>query len=316
MKALVTGATGFAGQHLAAHLLSEGYEVLGVSRTARWPARAPDAIRAIPLLAWDIAQDPPEGLVERVAAFAPDWVFHLAALSVPADCGRDEPTAEARAVNVDGTRRVVELARRLPGPVRLLFVSTSHVYAPVTRDHFLVNESSPIAPTAGYGKTKLLGESLVAAAAAAGLDAVIVRAFQHAGPGQSARMMLAEWGAQFAAGGDEPVRIQRSNAFIDLSDVRDVVRAYRLVAQRGDAGQIYNVGSGQCLRSGDVFEHLRRLAAPQRLFVESSPAVKQDPIADISRVTAATAWRPRIDWRKTVEDVWKSVGAVTGAGGP
>src|SRR4051794_38909160 len=106
MKAFVTGVNGFAGQYLAEHLLAAGDEVLGCSASGVWPADTPDGLRTrVPLLIWDIAN--PQGLSDatrrEIAAFSPQAIYHLAALSIPEDCGDHEPTPRAWAVNVDGT---------------------------------------------------------------------------------------------------------------------------------------------------------------------------------------------------------------------
>jgi GDP-4-dehydro-6-deoxy-D-mannose reductase len=127
-------------------------------------------------------------------------------------------------------------------------------------------------------------------------------------------MMLPEWAVQFARGGPEPVRVRTLNAWIDLSDVRDVVRAYRLLAVAGERGAAYNVGSGQSRRSGEILELLRRTAGAQRAVVETRPGRKQDPIADITRLVRRTGWQPRVPLEQTVADTlaWWQAQSATG----
>lgn len=307
MNSIITGVTGFVGRHLAEHLLACGDRVLGVSRQGAWPADAPAAGATVPLAAWDISQEdaPPGDAAQRLAVFRPECIYHLAAISVPDDCGQAAPTPLALAANVEGTRRVVDWAASLPSRPRLVFVSSSHVYAPVTREAPCVSEDSPLGPARGYGMSKLAAERLVAAAVAAGrIDAVVARAFQHTGPGQGPRMMLPQWAEQFAHPA-QAVQVYTCDAYIDLTDVRDVVRAYRLLAGSGRCGITYNVGSGVCRRSGEALELLRRLADPSRAVVELRPGVRQDPIADRTRLTSETGWRPEIDLERTVADVWR-----------
>ncbi len=306
MKALITGITGFVGGHLAEYLLAEGDEVLGCSRSGVWAAPiAPGAQQKISLLGWDLSR--PDGMradtERRIAEFGPDCVYHLAALSVPEDCGQTCPTPQARASNVESTSRILELAARLRPRPRVLFVSTSHIYAPVTLERPTVAEDSPLAPTQGYGMTKLEAEWTVAhAVASAGIDAVVARAFQHCGPRQSPRMMLSQWARQFARGAKTPVEVYNCDTYIDLTDVRDVVRAYRLLIERGERGAIYNVGSGVRRRTGDILQQLRDMADPGRPIVELRPGIKQDPIADISRLAGQTGWQPRIPLEQTIRD--------------
>jgi len=305
-RALITGVPGFVGTHLAEHLLERGDSVLGCSPDGSWEARSPAELRdRLELVAWDLGSS--DGLSAEgrrtIERFAPDWIFHLAALSVPRDCGSDEPTPAAIAVNVEGTRRVLELAGSLGGEVRVLFTSSSYVYGPVDRRSPRVDETARLAPRRGYGRTKLAAEEEVRRAVERqGGDALIARAFQHTGPRQGPQMMLPEWAEQFARGGPDPVKVHTLDAQIDLTDVRDVVRAYRLLAERGSRGEVYNVGSGTSRRTGDILHLLRSMADPDRPVVETRPGSKQDPIADTSRLVRATGWRATIPLEQTVAD--------------
>lgn len=305
-RALITGVPGFVGSFLAEHLLDCGDAVLGCSPDGNWEPSSPAELAGrVELLAWDLGD--PEGLAaevfRRIEAFAPDQIYHLAALSVPGDCGEDDPVPRARAVNVDGTGRVMELAGRLASRPRVLFTSSSHVYAPVPPESPKIDERAPLDPRRGYGRTKLAAEAVVRRAVERlGCDAVIARSFQHTGPRQNPRMMLPEWARQFALGGSEPVKVRSLDARVDLTDARDVVRAYRLLLEHGRRGEVYNVGSGVSLRSGRVLELLREMADPRRPIVELQPGPKQDPIADVSRLVRCTKWRATIPLETTVSD--------------
>jgi GDP-4-dehydro-6-deoxy-D-mannose reductase len=177
----------------------------------------------------------------------------------------------------------------------------------VAFEHNLVSEDAPLGPRRGYGITKLAAEQLACQAADEGLDVLIARAFQHAGPRQGPRMMLSEWISQLAADDDSPVRVRTLDAYIDLTDVRDVVRAYRLLVDLGTSGMIYNVGSGVCRRSGDVLELVRNRLGRRRTIVETRPGQKQDPIAATGRILRATGWQANIGLEQTVAqtvDFW------------
>lgn len=308
MRAFITGIAGFAGVHLTEHLIACGDAVAGSSLSGRWSTgpEIPEGIREmVPQMAWDISQPTTAAVQSQVADFAPDVIYHLAAISKAADCGEDEPTPLAQAVNIEGTQRVLELAAAIPSRPRVIVLSSSYVYGPSQSAGDVVPENRPTALIGGYAKSKLASETFALSMVHHGqVDALIVRAFQHAGPRQEPRFMLAQWCQQFAAG-DTPIVVRSWNSFIDLSDVRDVVRAYRLLAQRGETGQIYNVGSGVCQCSGDIFERLRAMCDPQRPFTADPHAPpRYSPIADIRRVQALTGWRPEIPLEQTMQDTY------------
>ncbi len=313
-RSLITGISGFVGGFLAEHLVQCGEDVLGTSPDGLW---LPDSSRLLPQdaghpVAWDLSR--PSGLAvsdrERIEAFAPEVIYHLAALSVQDDCGNDRPSPWAMAVNVEGTRQVLQLAAELPARPRVLFASSAHVYAPVDPGHPQVSEDSPLGPSRAYGMTKLAAEQEVRSAADRwGCDAVIVRAFQHTGPRQVPRLMLPQWVRQVAAGGTGPIEIYTRDAWFDLCDVRDVARAYRLLAQHGESGGVYNVGTGTNRRSGDILTELLELAQCERPVVETRPGFRQEPIADLQRLAACTGWHPTIPLRQTIADTlayWQS----------
>lgn len=309
MRAFVTGVTGFAGGWLAEHLLAEGDLVLGCSASALWPPWASQTLKAeVQLVHWDIGD--PAGLTadprNEITRFAPECIYHLAAISVPDECGLDQPTARAIAVNVDGTARVLELAAALPRCSRILFTSTSHVYAPVEEGRCVVDENSPLGPVRGYGRTKLAAEALLRHAVSEGeADVIIARAFQHTGPRQRPPLMVPQWAEQFGRGNFEPIRVKNPNTFLDLSDVRDVVRAYRLLVKLAEPGGVYNVGSGRNVCNGDVLAQLVALAGGAREIEAESRLRRQDAIADVHRLQERTGWSPRIPLEQTVADVYE-----------
>lgn len=312
MRAFITGVTGFAGSHLAEHLLAAGDTVLGCSQKGQWDAcQVGETCAQIRLLAWDVASGVTSQVQEQVAAFQPDVLYHLAAISIPADCGSDEPTPQAVSVNVDGTRSVVELCQALDRQPRMLYSSTCYVYAPVTADNAIVNEGSPLGPPRGYGKTKLAAEEVLRDATSnSGVDAIIARSFQHTGPRQSPRMILPDWVTQLLRTSD-PIRAICLDTYLDLTDVRDIVRAYRRLALDGISGSVYNVGSGLSRKSGDILKIMQASAGSDREVIELEPGHRQHPIADNSRLREQTGWRPEIPLERTIEDTldfWRQRG--------
>lgn len=265
---------------------------------------------ATSLVEWDVGDPPSAACRRRIEEFAPDVIFHLAAISIPRDCGDTEPTPLAQRINIDAVGHVLDIAAALPRPPRVVFMSSSHVYAAVATDAPAVAETNPIAPRNAYGKTKWAAEELCRRAASeapsAGKPApnvVIVRSFTMSGPGQDGRLMLAEWADQFVADGAEPIRVVTLDAVIDFLDVRDGVRALRAIALRGAAGGVYNLGSGVPRTSGEIFRLLQQQTGDPRPVIESRPGRRSDPIADVSRLRAAVGWSPQIPPEQTVADL-------------
>jgi GDP-4-dehydro-6-deoxy-D-mannose reductase len=125
-------------------------------------------------------------------------------------------------------------------------------------------------------------------------------------------MIVPEWARQLVTPSDAPIRAICLDTYIDLSDVRDIVRAYRLLATAGKTGRIYNVGSGTGRRSGDLLDQLQALSGTSRPVVELSPGRRQHPIADITRITSEILWRPVITIEHTLRDVlayWHHTGS-------
>lgn len=305
MRALITGITGFVGPYLAEHLLSCGDEVAGISRRGVWPDDIPADVRnRVRLVVADLAGGLDDQVRRNFASWIPDVVYHLAAISIPADCGEEEPSAAAIATNVDGTQALANFVLSFPQPPRIVFSGSCYVYGAVRDDQPVVSEDSPFGPQSSYGLTKLAAEAaLQAAYRTQQLDVVIARSFQHTGPRQSPRMIVPDWARQLAAPGNQPIRVICLDTFIDLSDVRDIVRAYRMLAVRGQAGRVYNVGSGICRRSGDLLDLMRHLSPSSKSVVELSPGRRQHPIADIQRIGSEIHWRPVITIERTLKDV-------------
>ncbi len=298
MKAVITGISGFVGRHLAEHLRSGGDDVLGTA------LHAAEADVGSPTVVWDVSDRLPDEARRRIAEFAPDVIYHLAAISIPRDCGDAAPTPKAEQINVAGVGRVVELVQSLPRPPRLIFTSSSHVYAAADPANPLVAESHPIAPRNAYGRTKWAAEQLCREAHRQGrLDVVIVRSFAQSGPGMDRRLMLAEWAAQLVRGGDAPIEVVSQDVTIDFLDVRDGVRAFRLLAERGTAGEAYNVGAGKPRTTGDVLRLMLEQAGDHRPVRELRPGKRSDPVADVAKLQAATGWTPQVPIEQTVADV-------------
>ena len=290
MKALVTGAAGFVGRHLGAHLGACGDTVIGVDR-----ADGPDLLDAA-------------GLSELLAAVRPDVVYHLGGFS---DVGAswEHPLDTFRA-NAEGTLNLLQ-ACITHGRPRVLAVSSADVYGKVDPTELPITEEAPFRPVTPYAASKIAADQLgLQAWLGYGLEVLRVRAFNHLGPGQTTRFVapaLADRIAQNERDGLDVVPVGNLTPRRDVTDVRDVVRAYRLLVQQGDPGEAYNVCTGRDLAIGELAAQLVALAdRPMRLEADpdlqrpvETPVLRGDP-AKINRVTG---WEPRIPLTTTLTDV-------------
>jgi GDP-4-dehydro-6-deoxy-D-mannose reductase len=281
VKAVVTGARGFVGRHLTGHLAAGGVDVVSL-----------DVDDAESLDITDHA-----GVARRIAAESPDVVYHLAARSHVGASWTDGDLLTR--VNVDGTRAMVEacVAARV---ARVLVIGSAEQYGTVEPHEIPVDERTPCRPVSPYGKSKVAAEAVALEAHRLhGLAVVCTRAFNHTGPGQSPAFLVPGLASRIAAaerdeideitlGNGDPVR--------DFSDVRDVVRAYALLAARGVAGEVYNVCSGHGVRVGDLAERLvNRSSRPLRIVTATELVRPVDVpvlIGDPAKLVAATGWQP------------------------
>jgi GDP-4-dehydro-6-deoxy-D-mannose reductase len=280
-KILVTGARGFVGGHLL-HRIGE---------------------RA---LAADIDVTDAEAVTEQVRAAQPGAVVHLAARSSVASSW--ERQADLWNVNVVGTVNVlVALAREQP-QARLLLASTADVYGPDAPKP--TSEDADPAPLSPYAASKLAAEiACERAQRVDGLNLVIARSFPHIGPGQGEEFAIGSWTAQVArleAEGGGALHVGDLSVERDLTDVRDVVRAYELLLEDSVPAGVYNIASGTAVPLTDVVGLLTELATCP-ITVEPDPTrLRSSDIrvlcGDASRVRETTGWEPKISLRQALAD--------------
>jgi GDP-4-dehydro-6-deoxy-D-mannose reductase len=290
MRSLITGATGFVGPHLKAELMAAGHEVVELDLKS-----GPDLLDA-------------ERWTDVVGEHRPEVIYHLAGWS---DVGRswDEP-ARTFQVNALGTLSVLEAAVTAD-VARVLLVSSADVYGPVDPTQQPITELHPLQPRSPYGVSKQSAEALgLRYLRACDLGVIIVRPFNHVGPGQSARFAAPAFAAQIAEaerrGGGE-VAHGDLGAKRDLTDVRDVVRAYRLLIERGRPGEVYNVCTGTAIDMETVLAMLvQRSEAPihttldpQRLRPIELPLLQ----GSRQKLTDATGWEPELPLGQTLAEV-------------
>jgi GDP-4-dehydro-6-deoxy-D-mannose reductase len=301
VKALVTGAAGFVGGHLIARLRSLRWDV-SATRLAREHINAPGSVYELDIL----DQAATAGLLEQLR---PDYVFHLAAQSSVA-LSWEQPALTVD-VNVKGTVHLLEALRHITPPPRVLLIGSGEEYGYVLPEELPVREDTPLRPGSIYAGTKaaqsLLGQIY---ARAYGLEIITARAFNHIGPGQLDTFAVANFCRQVAEieAGLHPPVIQAGNlsARRDFTDVRDIVKAYSLLIQKGRPGEVYNVGSGRAVPLREVLDLILSLS-PVKISVAQDAArlrPADTPVieADTARLASLTGWAPEISLRDSLAD--------------
>jgi GDP-4-dehydro-6-deoxy-D-mannose reductase len=314
MRVLITGINGFVGVYLADYLLAQGrYELWGLTRA---PGRLPPALHGrIAELHADLCD---RAAVQRALdAARPALIFHLAGQAfVPASF--DDPAATLQ-TNLIGALHIFQGMLALQLSARVLVVGTYEEYGRIDAKDLPISEACPLRPVNPYGVSKA-AQSLLALQyhLSHGLDTVRVRPFAHIGPGQSARFVTAAFARQIARieQGLQPATVQVGNlsAHRDFTDVRDIVRAYALLAEHGEAGAVYNLGSGQAVMVRDLLDSLIALSSAE-VEVRPNPELMRPidmplVVCDARRLRERTGWTPSIPLQQTLQDIldhWRAV---------
>jgi GDP-4-dehydro-6-deoxy-D-mannose reductase len=314
-KALIIGAAGFVGRYLISRLKADGFTVAATKLASESAARmSEDDLTVFDLDILDA--DATRTLLNEIN---PACVFHLAAQSSVALSWK-EPALTID-INVKGAVNVLEAVRVMTEPARVLLIGSSEEYGAVSPAQLPVNEETPLRPGNIYAATKAAQDMIGAIYAEAyGMDVLMIRAFNHIGPGQSPAFAVGDFclqAARIEAGLQEPViRVGNLSAKRDFTDVRDVVRAYSLLAQKGKGGAAYNVGSGRALSIQSILDMILR-ASKTDIRVERDEA-RFRPVdvplveADITRLSQDTGWRPEISIEATIADTLAWQRAQTG----
>lgn len=303
-KAFITGITGFVGRFLTEHLQAEGYAVAGVDR---------DPVCGCPGIAYfegDILDT--AALAEMVASVNPQRIFHLAALSSPAEA--DTSPRLALDINIMGAASLLEAARQACPSARVLLVGSSKQYRDGAAPDAIA-EGTACGPSDFYGVSKFAAELIgLQYVKQYGLDVRCTRSFNHTGPGQSPRFVCSDWAGQVAKielGMQEPgIHVGSIHKVMDFCDVRDVVRAYHLVLEKGGKGTVYNVCSGTGIALTRVLEILLSYSSKKITVVQDKARLPANAagtraIGDCRRITAATGWRPEIPIERTLGDLYR-----------
>jgi GDP-4-dehydro-6-deoxy-D-mannose reductase len=298
MRILITGISGFVGPRLARHLLAQGDAVSGTYLDV--PPPMPD-LEAVDLHEADLLD--PVALDRVIAEVDPEAVVHLAGLSHVGESWKR--MGEYFRTNVIGTENLLKAAVGR----RVVVASSAEVYGLVPPERQPIREEEPVDPRTPYAMTKAASERLAYAH-----GAVVVRAFNLVGPGQSPAFALPTFAAQLAAiarGEQEPVlKVGNLSARRDFVHVDDGAAAFRLLAEKGEPGGTYNLASGTAFSIAEALERLKRVSGvdaqieidPERMRPADLPLLLGD-----SRRLRALGWRPERTVDQALADLWVAV---------
>jgi len=259
--AFITGIAGFAGRHLAKELLDAGYSVSGSFYKDDSPEQIKKLKKTCKIYSLDILNK--SNVSKLIQKLQPDYIFHLAAFSsVGQSFSHERLTYD---INFNGTLNLLETSVELKQLKKFVFISSSECYGKFTPKTKTLTEDEPLNPISPYGISKVAAEHLCKLYFSRyKFPVVIARAFNHSGAGQSDNFVIPSFCKQIAmieSGKQKPImKVGNLTAKRDLSDVRDIVHGYRLMAEKGNAGAVYQLCSGKSISIQSVLDKLLRLS--------------------------------------------------------
>lgn len=303
MKALITGACGFVGRHLAKHLRECGDVVLGTDRS-----KTAEGLSDILYEKLDIANF--EECSKIIANFAPEVIYHLAGIAFVPDAEKNFDNTLS--VNVTGVHNVMRIPHLLERKTTVIVISSAEVYGAVTKADLPIKESCEIKPSSNYGLSKYFAEQVAQRYGRGNwINAVIVRPFNHIGPGQSDQFVASSFARQLALikkGKHKPfLEVGNLDALRDFTDVRDIVAGYRLAALKGKG--IYNLATGSTISIKNLLDQLIEVSGldielkidPSRLRPSDIPVL----CGDSSKARQELGWIPKISVEETLRDLFE-----------
>lgn len=303
MRALITGSRGFVGNYLRRELEVNGYSVFGM-----------DLIADEQTIAGDITN--PDQLREILHAVQPDMVFHLAGQANVALSW--QIPQKTFTLNVVGLINLLEALLQEKLDAKVVGIGSSDQYGCLGKLGECVSEETPMKPQAPYAVSKKAQEEIATVYARAyGMQICMTRSFNHAGAGQKRGFMIPDFAsgiARLERGQSEYLSVGNLASKRDFTHVKDIVRAYRLLAEKGKSGEVYNIGSQVIYSAKEILDRLCAMA-------HCEIPVQQDPLkmrpndtpticCDRSKLTRDTGWEPVIGMDEILHEVleeWRAI---------
>lgn len=307
-KALIIGAGGFVGGYLAECLQDEFDMEVHATKLPATQTQEDLSFLGERVYELDILNK--SDIVELLYAVRPDYIFHLAAQSSVSVAWKN-PTLTID-VNIKGSVNVMDAVRELYYKPRVLLVGSGEEYGHILEGETPISEDTKLRPGNIYAATKVCQNMIGSIYSRAyDMELMLIRAFNHVGPKQSPIFVMSDFCKQVAdieKGKKEPVMyVGNLAAKRDFTDVRDVVRAYGLLALKGRAGETYNVGSGNAIEIRKMLDMIIGMSTknievrvdPNKIRPVDVPVIE----ADISKIKSETGWEPRIPLGQTIKEI-------------
>lgn len=313
MPILITGARGFVGQHLTEHFSQKKCGWTGLIRKKK-PSDRPDFKSQGNWIQCDLIE-PVSHLLNYLKKIKPDTIYHLAAQASVASAWKNPE--ETFQVNVIGTLHLLEALKQLNTPCKLLVVESGEVYGRGEKCKGKLTEESPLAPENPYAASKAAVDMLLRPYLNnSSLKIFRARPFNHIGPGQSTRFVVSHFASQIAAaeaGKTRPeLKVGNLKAKRDFTDVRDVVRAYEMIVEKGKEGEAYNIGSGNVVAVDEILKKLLSLSSAEIEVKEDPGLFRPNDIPMIGsfsdKLYNDTGWKPGISLDQSLKetlDYWR-----------
>lgn len=317
MKVLITGLTGFAGSYLAEYLVAKKkYEVWGTYLFDDSLANVVRIKDKIDLIKTDLSKE--KNVFKLIKDTSPSLIFHLAALTVPGK-SFSIPT-ETLLNNISLQIHLLEAVRQQDLlNTKILVVSSADIYGLVDSKDLPIDEETKLMPTSPYAVSKITQDFLgLTYFLSYKLKIIRVRPFNHIGPRQSPQFVVSSFAKQIAEierGKREPIlKVGNLEAKRDFTNVKDMVRAYATVMEKGKIGSVYNIGSGTSYKISDILNKLVFMSS-SKIKIEKSktlfrPTDNPELLCNASKFTKLTGWKPEISIDKTLKDTldyWRNL---------
>ncbi|MCP4421794.1 MAG: GDP-mannose 4,6-dehydratase [Chloroflexi bacterium] len=306
MRIFITGATGFAGSHLVKNLLAAGHQLFSLvhEATSHQPLQQH---KNMSMIAGDLLQQ--ETLETAVAQAKPDVVYHLAGQAFPARSWQQPGLTLA--VNSVGTANLLQAVVKQGRP-RVLIVTSAEIYGDIKTGDLPITEETAPAPNHPYGISKWMAGLLVPLFwQRYQLPVVEARPFNHIGPNQALGFVVPDFASQLAGiqlvQRPNRMRVGNLEAKRDFTDVRDVARAYMLLAEKGQPGESYIICSGKAVKIETILQKLIEIVAvevdvgtdPERLRPSDMPCL----YGSYAKIEKQTGWQPQISLEQSLKDI-------------